>query len=106
MAGLFSPRGQPALRPEVILGLVVAGFAAVNAIVLPVFAKPRAEIGLAERAVLGTNAALLALITDDALEFFPRHRIDASAAGGPACEFRLNSHSSDDQNQPSLESVG
>src|SRR5574337_177194 len=56
---------------HLVLGLVVAGLAAVDTIVLPVFGEPHAVVGLTESTILVTEAALLSLIADRAFEFFP-----------------------------------
>jgi hypothetical protein len=81
---VFRPRagGAPEgrLRPflELILGLVVARFPAVNAIVLAVFRKANAKVRVAESAILVAGAALLRLIANDAMKFLPDHRVTAS----------------------------
>jgi len=72
-----------------VLRLVVARFAAVLAIVLPVLRQSDAEVGMAERAVLEASASIFGLVTDHASELFVGHRLTASS-----CVLNLSSSSS------------
>jgi hypothetical protein len=67
---------MPATRHEschLVLRFVVARFAAVGAIILPILSEPDAVVRLAERAIPVTPAVFFGLITNNAMKFFFAH---------------------------------
>jgi hypothetical protein len=78
---------QNAGRLNVVLRPVVAGFAAVGAVVLTVFGEPDAKFRMAKGAVSVALAALFRLIADRAKKDFPRHRL---VLHSPAARSRRN----------------
>ena len=68
---------------NIVLGLVVAGFAAVGAVVLAVFGEPDAVIRMAKSAVLLALATIFRLAANTTSKDLPRHGpVLLSARGG------------------------
>jgi len=63
----------PLVRLDGVLGFVVAGFAAVGAVVLAVFGEADAIIGVAQKAVAVAFAAVFRLAADTAEKDFSGH---------------------------------
>ena len=60
-------------RSDVVLRLIIAGFAAVGAVVLAVFGEPDAEFRMAQGAVSVALATFFRLITNRTDKYFSRH---------------------------------
>jgi hypothetical protein len=70
---MFGGCAQARIRLDVVLGLVVAGFAAVSAVVLSVFGEPDAVIGVAKGAVLVALATVFRLAANTTVKDLSWH---------------------------------
>ena len=65
-----------------ILGPVVARFAAIGTVVLAVVGEANTIVRVAKRAILQATAAFFRLITNQTVELLVGHQTNASSSGG------------------------